>query len=72
MIALMNLMVSLAFFMYCYSDMYDVMCTAFLLLTVLIFVVNQTVVFFETCGNIVFVISNCTFFSRAVIHVCIL
>jgi len=45
-IALMDLMVSVAFFMYCYSDMYDVMCTAFLLLTVLIFVVNQTVVFF--------------------------
>jgi hypothetical protein len=33
MIALMNLMVFVAFFMYCYSDMYDVMCTAFLLLT---------------------------------------
>jgi len=29
MIALMNLMVSVAFFMYCYSDMYDVICTAF-------------------------------------------
>lgn len=68
--ALMNLMVYVAFFMYCCSDMYDTMCTAFLLLTVLIFVVNQTVVLFETCSNSVFVMSYCTCSSRSVTHVC--
>ena len=53
--ALMSLMVSVEFFMYSCSDMYGTMCTAFLLLTVLIFIVNQSVVLFETCSNSVFV-----------------
>jgi hypothetical protein len=58
-IALINLMVFVVFFVHCCSDVFEVMCTAFFLLTVLILIVNQTIVFsFNSKLNLLFKISD--------------